>query len=64
MITVFLIGFSNWLENWVNKSEWDVSATPIRRRQFGDTVSAMDSSAIGQFGDRTVRRWDSLAPIL
>ena len=32
-------------------SEWDVSATPVRRRRFGD----------GQFGDWTIRRQDSSA---
>ena len=58
--SVFIVLTHTLTEN----TEWDVSATPIRRRQFGDAVSAMDSSAIGQFGDRTVRRWDSLAPIL
>ena len=44
-------------------SESDVSATPFRRRPFGDAVSATGRSGDRHFGDGTfrrppVRRWD------
>ena len=41
-------------------TEWDVSATPFRRRRFGDgqfgdqTIRRQDSSAMGQFGDHFI----------